>query len=106
MTPAIPAAVMTSASAAKSPSSVVVRRGGASDAGTDVVERPEPMDRLVAIRRPDGLADERHEHRWIDRRADGPVGRNVRHLAHRRIDFVDRLERQLLSDVGDDADDR
>ncbi len=58
MTPAIPAAVMMSAKAAKSPEQRSRQTRRRERCGTDVVERAEPMDRLVAIRLPHGLTHE------------------------------------------------
>ncbi len=106
MTPAIPAAVMTSASDGKE-SQQRRREARRCERGrAHVVERAEAIEWVGRDRwraRPRGRAAASAA--GVGWRADRPVRRHIGHLPHRRIHLVDRLERQLLADVGDDADD-
>ena len=107
ITPAMPAAVMTSASRPNSPISATTTRRGVSVERPDVGERAEVRDRQVRVVR---------VRRRADRRAPSSgrlqsvftihVVAEQRRLMERHVDLRAGRAIELLAHVGDDADDR
>ena len=105
MTPARPAAVMSSAMPANTPMSVAVRRGADERRRTHLVERPELIDRLLRIDRVHGAAHLLDERCRIAGRPRQEHDRQQRRLRQRTIERLRRLRRQRAPHVADDADD-